>query len=251
MSGKYVKPSVYSKMSYTSKTVPPGYVGALMMNMAKQREMREQYSQPAIEQILSSDELKNRRNQISLDYNYFLKKIGNDNLKKALGELADDISMAYYDNIEQDVISNLPARVDTMPSDMDSMEALINELNNTNKSILIMDEIYINAMLTMYLNEYNNKETRDTTFLFRPFKQIKSFTDSEGMFTSEKYHKIDTLENFDYSIVDLVYLDLSLMKDVLYYVLCQVIISIMVSRNKLSRARTHIVKNIIRLLSFK
>jgi hypothetical protein len=76
MSTKYVKPSVYSKMSYTSKTVPPGYVGALMMNMAKQREMREQYSQPAIEQILSSDELKNRRNQISLDYNYFLKKTG-------------------------------------------------------------------------------------------------------------------------------------------------------------------------------
>lgn len=245
MSIKYVKPSVYGKMSYTDQTVPPGYMGALMMNIAKQRQMGEQsqYAQQlsSLEQTSSADELKKRRNQLTLDYNYFLKKTGNDKLKESLGELAFDFTDEMFPDISRDVLSNLPSRVDTMPNDMDSMEALISELNNTSKNILIMDEIYINSMITMQLNDYFKKDTRDTTFIFRPFNEIKNFTDSEGLFTTQNSRKISTMDEYSYAGTDLVYLDLSLMKDVLYYVLCNVMIRITEDRHETSRNRTHIV----------
>ncbi len=134
---------------------------------SKQSQYAQQLS--SLEQTSTAEELKKRRNQLTLDYNYFLKRTGNDKLKESLGELAFDFTDEMFPDISRDVLSSLPSRVDTMPNDMDSMEALISELNNTNKNILIMDEIYINAMITMYLNDYIKKDTRDTTFIFRHF----------------------------------------------------------------------------------
>jgi hypothetical protein len=110
---------------------------------------------------------------------------------------------------------------------MDAMQALIAGLNSTSKKALILDEIYINAMLTMFLNDYNRKNIRQTTFLLRPYDQEKNFTDSMGMFTSAlNYHKIRTIGNYDFVGTDLVYIDLSLMKEFTYHILCYLIYKI-------------------------
>jgi len=190
MSTKYVKPSVYATFSQNMEFNQPGYKAALMLNMARQREQQERtQNQPnqvsTLEQSANSDELKKRRNQITVDYNYFLKRLGNDTLKDALGDLANDMTLDLYNYIKADVVDNLPVRVDTMPLDMSSMEALITGLNSSNKGIFIMDEIYINA------------------------------------------------GDYDFAGTDFVYLDLSLMKESLYHILCQVLISIISDRGVL------------------
>ena len=64
-------------------------------------------------------------------------------------------------------------------------------------------------MITMHLNDYFKKDTRDTTFIFRPFDVIKNFTDSEGLFTTQNCRKISTMSEYSYAGTDLVYLDLS------------------------------------------
>ncbi len=58
-----------------------------------------------------------------------------------------------------------------------------------------MDEIYINAMLTMFLNDYNGKHVRDTTFLFKPFNEIKKFTISWEKFWSKIFFS-DSIVNY-------------------------------------------------------
>ncbi len=78
-----------------------------------------------------------------------------------------------------------PSNIETIPNDTDAMQALITGLNSTSKKALIIDEIYVNAMLTMFLNDYNRKIMRPTYFLLRPFDEMKSFTDSEGMFSNQ------------------------------------------------------------------
>jgi len=245
MSIKYVKPSVYSHLGQANEYLQPGYRAALMMNLAKEREQQQltngqAQTLSAFEQLSSADELKKRRNQITVDYNYFLKRIGNDELKKAIVDLAVDLTFDSYDYLQATVETGLPARVDNMPNDMEAMEALITGLNNTNKSILIMDEIYINAMLAMFLNDYNKKDTRDVTFLFKPFNSIKSFTDSEALFTAPNCNKIGSLDEFNFAGVDLVYLDLSLMTDVVYEIICQIIISTLFDRGQ-AKTRSQIV----------
>jgi len=128
-----------------------------------------------------------------------------------------------------------------MPVDMEAMEALITTLNSTNKSIFIMDQIYINAMLTMYLNEYNRKNIRNTTFLLTPFNEETNFTDSEGMFTANQYYeKIGNLSLYNFAGTDAIYLDLTLLREASYHILCQIIMRV-VDKQKVSTSMCQIV----------
>ncbi|MFO0002851.1 MAG: hypothetical protein ACK559_17130, partial [bacterium] len=118
MSSRYVKPINYTSTIPTDESQPQGYMGAMMMNLARQRDSYQSY---VVNRLVSSfeknstvEELKNRRNKISLDYNYFLKKIGDLELKKAVADLAVDLTDEKYYFINDDVFSNLPARIDTM-----------------------------------------------------------------------------------------------------------------------------------------
>jgi hypothetical protein len=156
-----------------------------------------------------------------------LKKIGDDALRTAVGEIADNLTSGDYagDNIVDKVIRDLPSSLTKMPYDYESMQSLITGLNSTSKKVLILDEIYINAMLTMFLNDYNRKNMRPTYFLLRPFDEIKSFTDSEGMFSNQlNVTKIRSVTNdYNFAGTDFIYVDTSLMKDYTFHIICELI----------------------------
>jgi len=237
LSTKHVKPDLYKNLAQSIELLPVGYRAALGINLEKQKQ-KEQSEQnrsstrsDSIEQV---DELKNKRKQITDDFNAMLRKIGNDMLKQYVGQLADDLTGGGYDDVENSVSSNLPARIDFMSPDMEAMQALVTGLNSTNKAALIIDQIYINAMLTMYLNDYNRKNIRETTFLLFPLNDEKAFTDSEGMFSSSHYfRKIGTIAGYNFAGVDFVYIDLTLMREYTYQILSYLIhqLTLVNSRN--------------------
>jgi len=140
--------------------------------------------------MMAVDEMKNKRKEITDEFNALLRKIGNDMLKTYIGQLAVNLTFDQFtDNVEEIVIGGLPDRVDNMPVDMEAMQALVTGLNVTHKGVLIVDQIYINAMLTMYLNEFNRKKLRPITFLLKPYNDLKTFTDSLSMFSSGGHKK--------------------------------------------------------------
>jgi hypothetical protein len=213
MNNKLVKPELYNKMAQRNDYFNSGYRAALLLNLNKVR-------QSPINQ--TTDELKNRRQQISIDFISLLKKIGNESLKNTLGQIANNVTSDKYvaDGIVNKVMTDLPSSVISLPNDPDSMQALISGLNNTSKKALIIDEIYINAMLTMYLNDYNRKNERNTSFLLMPYAEIKQFTDSESMFSMDRnIFKIRSLDEFDFSGCDFIYVDTTLMKPYTFHVL--------------------------------
>ena len=206
MNNKLVKPELYNKMAQRNDYFNSGYRAALLLNLNKVRQSPMNQT---------TDELKNRRQQISSDFISLLKKIGNETLKNILGQIANNVTSDKYvaDGIVNKVMTDLPSSVISLPNDPDSMQALISGLNNTSKKALIIDEIYINAMLTMYLNDYNRKNDRNTSFLLMPYDEIKQFTDSESMFSMDRnIFKIRSLDEFDFSGCDFIYVDTTLMK---------------------------------------
>jgi len=223
LSNKHVKPDVYRNLYQTKELLPAGYRAALAINIEREKQKEEaKFSRIGIksDSLPVQDELKDKRNQITVDFNSLLRKIGNLMLKENLGQLGEMLVGPGFAAVSDNIISSLPDRVDFMNTDMDAMSALVTGLNNTNKAVLIIDQIYISAMLTMFLNEYNRKNIRDTTFLLRPFGEIRAFTDAETMFSSgEYYHKIDTLRGYNYAGTDLVYIDLSLMREYTFHIL--------------------------------
>jgi len=168
-------------------------------------------------------------------------------LKTAVGEIADNLTSGDYagDNIVDKVIRDLPSSLTKMPFDYDAMQSLITGLNATSKKVLILDEIYINAMMTMYLNDFNRKNVRQITFILRPLEYMKNFTDSEGLFSnSSNVSKINNLANFDFVGTDFIYVDTTLMKSYTFHILINLIRNIQAAR----RENQHLVKLLLRHL---
>jgi hypothetical protein len=222
MNNRIREPTIYSKVGIRDDLLPLGYRAAYLINSLKENNRSPEVQTP--------DQLKEKRKQVLENFLVLLKRIGNDDLKDAIGELADIVTLNEYaaNNIVPKVVNNLPNNVVSIPNDMDAMQALIAGLNNTSKKALILDEIYINAMLTMFLNDYNRKSVRPTYFLLRPFDQMRSFTDSEGMFSNQmNVYKIRALVGeYDFSGTDFVYVDTTLMKDYTFHIISQLAIAI-------------------------
>jgi len=218
MNNRLREPNFYDKLAVRNDLLPLGYKAAYMINSLKKRISPE---------LQSPEELKVKRKQVMENFSVLLRQIGSTALKAAIGEIANDISLEVYDGygIVDKVIANVPSNIESIPNDMDAMQALITGLNSTSKKALILDEIYVNAMLTMFLNDYNRKNMRPTYFLLRPFDEIKSFTDSEGMFSNQlNVTKIRSVTNdYNFAGTDFIYVDTSLMKDYTFHIICELV----------------------------
>jgi simple sugar transport system ATP-binding protein len=85
-------------------------------------------------------------------------KLGVLDIEKAREEISR-VSREYGFGVDPDeIIENLPVGIQQK---VEIIKALIYEAK-----VLILDEIYINAMMTMYLNDFNRKNVRQITFIF-------------------------------------------------------------------------------------
>lgn len=228
MNNRIVKPDMYRTAAQRNEVLPQGYKAAYLMNYKKANNNQ-------LVETKNVDDFKARREQITTDFNILLKKIGDDALRTAVGEIADNLTSGDYagDNIVDKVIRDLPSSLTKMPYDYEAMQSLITGLNATSKKVLILDEIYINAMMTMYLNDFNRKNVRQITFILRPLEYMKNFTDSEGVFSNSlNVTKINNLANFDFVGADFIYVDTTLMKSYTFHILVNLIRSIQAARRE-------------------
>ncbi len=81
MSSRYINPSIYRSMGQVRTLEPSGYRAAAMINAMKEQEL-QQLGRTLQTEPVAIDELKQKRNQITVAFNYFLKRYGNNKLNR-------------------------------------------------------------------------------------------------------------------------------------------------------------------------